>query len=764
MINYNFLILSPNEFECLSRDLLQKKLSIFVESFTAGRDSGIDLRYASTKGKTAIIQSKRYESYSTLLNNLKKEAEKVKHLRPQKYILTTSVGLTPNNKNEIMSLFTPYILATEDILGKDDLNNLLGKYEDIERKYYKLWLTSTNVLQKIIHSKIYNQSTFFLQEIEDTVKVYVQNESFPKAFDILNLNKYVIISGIPGIGKTTLSKMLIYHLLSKEFEEIIYLSDSIDDGYSYFEEEKKQIFFFDDFLGRNSFEAKNAQNIDEKIIKFIDVIKRTPNKVLIIATREYILRQAMGYFEKFKIHNIEIAKCILDLSSYTKLIKAQILYNHLVFQNIPQEHLEDLVQNDKYKELINHSNYNPRIIETIINYKIWNDCEPNQFVKAIKRYFDNPESVWLYAFENSLDKFSQYVLLTLLTVGTPALIEDLELAVKEFLRINNFKFLISYDSTKFHRALRELEDTFIKTEKDSKGAFVIEYKNPSIQDFLTNFLRDKSDLTDDLLCSAVFTNQFFKVFTTTKEPSFVFQRIVLTPQQIETAVKRIVENYDNFKNSKLNRYDGGKYGHYYWNKDTSYQYTFLNKIREEFVRYNHNSVADDLIHTKMQELIYGIDSHIEEKEEYVSIIENIDLDKVTYEPAKILSALLNNSYYIQDIKLFEKLNFKLYGAYNEFVKSDVFMKRVEEIVDDEINSTEDSEISSLIEEIESLESDFGLSFDDEKQTLQEKDSNYQAYLESQVDNDIERYSSYEEKRDKEDEQIKEIFTSLIENS
>ena len=53
MNNYDFLILSPSEFERLTRDLLQKHLGCHVESFTQGRDGGVDLRYAGIKGKHA---------------------------------------------------------------------------------------------------------------------------------------------------------------------------------------------------------------------------------------------------------------------------------------------------------------------------------------------------------------------------------------------------------------------------------------------------------------------------------------------------------------------------------------------------------------------------------------------------------------------------------------------------------------------------------------------------------------------------------------
>ena len=42
MNNYDFLILSASEFERLTRDLLQKHLGCHIESFTPGRDGGVD--------------------------------------------------------------------------------------------------------------------------------------------------------------------------------------------------------------------------------------------------------------------------------------------------------------------------------------------------------------------------------------------------------------------------------------------------------------------------------------------------------------------------------------------------------------------------------------------------------------------------------------------------------------------------------------------------------------------------------------------------
>ena len=66
MVNYDFTILQPTEFECLTRDLLQKKEHLYIESFTDGRDNGTDLRFSYSTDKKTIVQAKRYKDFSKL--------------------------------------------------------------------------------------------------------------------------------------------------------------------------------------------------------------------------------------------------------------------------------------------------------------------------------------------------------------------------------------------------------------------------------------------------------------------------------------------------------------------------------------------------------------------------------------------------------------------------------------------------------------------------------------------------------------------------
>jgi hypothetical protein len=60
MPEYDFASLSAYDFERLVRDLLQEELVIRLESFTKGRDQGIDFRLRTATGDL-IVQCKHYQ-------------------------------------------------------------------------------------------------------------------------------------------------------------------------------------------------------------------------------------------------------------------------------------------------------------------------------------------------------------------------------------------------------------------------------------------------------------------------------------------------------------------------------------------------------------------------------------------------------------------------------------------------------------------------------------------------------------------------------
>jgi hypothetical protein len=92
------------DFEALCRDLLGNALGVRFELFAPGRDGGMDLRYVSPAGDTWIVQCKHWarSGRAALLSHMAvKERLKVDRLKPDRYLLATSVDLNPDAKKRL---------------------------------------------------------------------------------------------------------------------------------------------------------------------------------------------------------------------------------------------------------------------------------------------------------------------------------------------------------------------------------------------------------------------------------------------------------------------------------------------------------------------------------------------------------------------------------------------------------------------------------------------------------------------------------------
>ena len=368
MGDYNFANLSPYDFELLIRDLLKASQGLQLRSFAPGRDKGIDLRawQAGRPNRSVIVQCKHMmnSTYSNLRSKVTTEKEKLDKLRrkPSRYILATTQSLTARNIDELFDILQPYCKSSDDILDAGSIEDALADHEDVVRRHYKLWVTSTPILQRILHAGIYNRSETYLENLLLESRTFVQPKALSDAQRILKENHACIISGPPGVGKTTLADMLCLEYLTDGFELIV-VSEDISEADNVYSQQRKQVFIYDDFLGRIDLGEKMGKNEDSRIVEFIRRVNKSANHRLILTTREYILRAAKIRYDRLDTGDIDPLKCVLEISTYTELQKGLILYQHLAFSdNLSQADIEDLVNNRRYIQIVRHPNYTPRHI------------------------------------------------------------------------------------------------------------------------------------------------------------------------------------------------------------------------------------------------------------------------------------------------------------------------------------------------------------------------------------------------------------------
>ena len=716
MSNYTFQNLSGAEFELLARDLLQEELGIFIESFTTGRDGGIDLRFSKDKNNT-IVQCKRYTKLSDLKTKLKSEKDNLQELSPDRYILFTSVGLTPLNKEEIQEIFKPFEIPSTDILGRDDINALLSRYEKVEKRHHKLWLSSTHILDRIQNSKTYNQTTFEEDIIKKNIKLYVQNDSYTEALDILSKERFVMISGIPGIGKSTLARILVYNLLADGANEFIFLSENIGEAYSLLSKDKKQVFLFDDFLGKRNFFKNNfSTNEDRRIIEFINKVRESKHAYLIFTTREYILNQAKIEFENLNELEDNI-KCVIDLEKYNKLDRSKILYNHLFFSNLPIEYINSLLQEGRFITLIDHKNYNPRIIESVLKNSVWKSISPEDFYDKFHGFFDNPTQVWKHAYENQISEFSKCLLAILMTTDAPIFMNDLNSAIQRFAQTHNQKYDIKYSQFEFEKSLKELEDCFIITNKDTNNQYIVNFQNPSILDFLIQYFQDKTTILADILGTAPFINQFNDNFTSTQSYK---RKIQLNAELITTIVHRFVTDYEFLGYSSIHSYRDRKTGQIAYRK---YRMSEIGKLRIIVTNIDYNSFPElqSLVHEKFLEIE---PSDLEDSDEINTYIRILDAsEKLLKEEIDItekLEDLFTALYNLDDLHEFEELKYALPLEFDRILENSDFILKVESILKETISESDSYEIEDIQKEVERYGDEFNFSTDDLMYEIQDR--------------------------------------------
>jgi hypothetical protein len=516
MREYNFDNLSPYDFELLIRDLIQSVEGIKLRSFAPGRDRGIDLRGWETENPphAVIVQCKHmaHSSWAAIKASIEKERLKLDRLEeePSRYILAVTKPLTVQNVDELFQILRPYCRTPDDILDVAAVEQFLDSNDTVVRKHYKLWITSTTILQRILYAGIYNRSESYREDLLRKSRTFVQPDAFARAQRGLKENHSCIISGPPGVGKTTLAEMLCLEYLAQDFELIV-ISEDMREGDSVYAAGKRQVFIYDDFLGRTDVHEKLGKNEDNRIVEFIRRVYRSPTHRFVLTTREYILRAAQQIYDRLDTGDLDVLKCVIEMSSYTTLQKGLILYQHLAFaEHIASEGIEDLVRRRLYRQIVEHPNYTPRHITDALS-----DIERRRrgtpqisLAEDLLAVLNDPTYMWSHALRES-SQDSQRLFLSLPLLPQPISVDDLQVA---------------YSSERFNRSepfldsLRALEDSFISIDRGTQGRRWVVFRNPSLQDFSYEYLNNYSDWLDSLLSEPVFYEQIIRVYQIAMSP------------------------------------------------------------------------------------------------------------------------------------------------------------------------------------------------------------------------------------------------------
>ncbi|MCA3057195.1 MAG: ATP-binding protein [Rhodocyclaceae bacterium] len=346
--------------------------------------------------------------FASLLRHLRNsELPKIAKLNPQRYVLATSVPLNPMQKDMVVAALCPWLRAPSDVLGPSDLNLALSTHSFIETRHHKLWLQSSNLLALINGRGLHLRNKYWLDQIQRFSRRHVRTASFQNALGLLENNHVILVSGEPGSGKTTLAEQACLWLVGEGFQ-FVRIDESISEAEQQYLPEEKQVFYFDDFLGRNFLDALNSRE-SSRVINFIRRVRADESKRFILTTRTTILNQARERDERFTHLNPEAHELAVRVTAMSPIERAKVLFSNIWYTIVEPERRSEILSNTKYRQVVNHKNFSPRIIALFCkNFSAAASHE--EFWDALLRELDDPAHFWDQPYRNEIGQAGQWAI------------------------------------------------------------------------------------------------------------------------------------------------------------------------------------------------------------------------------------------------------------------------------------------------------------------------------------------------------------------
>lgn len=182
----------------------------------------------------------------------------------------------------------------------------------------------------------------------------------------------LMLLGDPGVGKTMLTKMLALTFAAEGYRIRYTTNGELSDLKRALsaDRERKELIVLDDCLGQHYFKMQETK--ENELLALVKYIMRNPAKLLIMNSRVTIFHEAKERSCDFRYYmedeNIKIRK--IEMNGLDEEEKGRIFYNHLYFAEIPEDITGMIYEDRRYRAIVRHVNYTPRLIEFVTKKKI----------------------------------------------------------------------------------------------------------------------------------------------------------------------------------------------------------------------------------------------------------------------------------------------------------------------------------------------------------------------------------------------------------
>ncbi|MBX2948054.1 MAG: hypothetical protein KF704_02150 [Crocinitomicaceae bacterium] len=475
----------------ISREILGQTALTFLPSQDEGVDGSFSGKWCMQENLTLegefVIQCKfnAKQNQNFTFSSFSQELDKAKLLADRGecdiYILMTNAGVSKKTESKLRNAFHALGVKHFLVFGNDWICQVIRDNSKLRRLVPRVY--GLGDLTQILDERVYAQGKALLDSMKDELAKVVLTKSYHKALKALEEHKFVLLTGEPSAGKSTIAALLAMGALD-QWEALTMKLNKADQVVSHWNpKEPNQFFWIDDAFGPTQYETTLAYDWNRVMPEIVAMLGRGAK--IVMTSREYIYKQAKKDLKSNAFPLLNESQVVIDVQDLTLDEKRQILYNHLKMGKQPKSfvtaikpYLESIAAHDRFIPETARRISDPFFTKGLTLSDFW-----------VSHFVESQESFLLDVIKN-LDKNCQAAL-ALIYMNNGALKAPLNLESAEINALDR----MGSSQNGCADALDAMNGSLVRqlTEDDE---MVWRYKHPTIGDAYSTYLSSSTELLE----------------------------------------------------------------------------------------------------------------------------------------------------------------------------------------------------------------------------------------------------------------------------